>query len=181
MRLHDYLEYYAREQPDHPFAEMEGNSISYYDANHRANRFSHGLLESGLTNGDRFSYLAKNSIDMALMFFAASKVGVVPVPLNYRLAPREWLYILNDAGSKVLFCENEFIEGIETVRRMALVWGVRPVLCDDFRTIDGMIQTSLNAARQPGGLDSGSRIVIAGGSPAAGPGHTDFLRVAVVP
>lgn len=71
--------------------------------------------------------------------------------------------------------------GMETVRRMALVWGVRPVLCDDFKSIDGMIQTSLDAARQSGELDSGSRIVIAGGSPAAGPGHTDFLRVAVVP
>lgn len=71
--------------------------------------------------------------------------------------------------------------GMETVRRMALVWGVRPVLCDDFVTIDGMIQMSLDAAKIRGGIKSGARIVIAGGSPAAGPGHTDFLRVAVVP
>lgn len=116
MRLHDYLEYYAREIPDHPFAEMGGTSISYAQANQRANQFSHALLKSGLSNGCRFSYLAKNSIEMALMFFAASKVGVVPVPLNYRLAPREWLYIIDDAGSEVLFCTNEFIQAINSVR-----------------------------------------------------------------
>ena len=68
-----------------------------------------------------------------------------------------------------------------TVRGLALVWGVKPVLCDEFDSTDGMIRTSLDAAREEGGLASGDRIVIVGGSPAAGPGHTDFLRVAEVP
>lgn len=67
-----------------------------------------------------------------------------------------------------------------TVRRLNLVWGVRPFLCDDFESIDGMIRLSLDTARASGVVKPGGRIVIAGGSPAAGPGHTDFLRVAVV-
>ena len=67
----------------------------------------------------------------------------------------------------------------ETVRRMMLIWGVKPVLCDDFVTIDGMIQMSLEAVRDSGGVTSGSRVVIAGGSPDAGPGYSDFLRVAL--
>ncbi len=68
-----------------------------------------------------------------------------------------------------------------TVRRLALVWGVKPVLCDEFDSTDGMIRTSLDAARTAGGLSSGDHIVVIGGSPSAGPGHTDFLRVAAVP
>ena len=68
-----------------------------------------------------------------------------------------------------------------TVRGLALVWGVKPVLCDEFDTTDGMIRTSLDAARKAGGLSRGDHIVIVGGSPSAGPGHTDFLRVAAVP
>ncbi len=116
MRLHDYLEFYARETPDQPFAEMNGASIGYAEANQRANRMAHGFLASGLGRGDRISYLSKNSIDMSIMFFAASKAGVVPVPLNYRLAPREWLYIINDADSRALFCSGEFVEGIDSVR-----------------------------------------------------------------
>ena len=69
---------------------------------------------------------------------------------------------------------------METVRRMSLIWGVKPVLCDDFRTIDGMIQMSLDAVRNSGWVSSGARVVIAGGSPDAGPGYTDFLRVAIL-
>lgn len=116
MRLHDYLEYFAREQPEAPLAEMAGQTLSYEASNRRANRFAHALTAAGLRKGDRFAWLSKNSIDHALMFFAASKVGVVPVPLNYRLAPREWLYIANDAESRMLFVQSDFIDGIEQVR-----------------------------------------------------------------
>ncbi len=70
---------------------------------------------------------------------------------------------------------------VATVRGLALVWGVKPVLCAEFDTTDGMIRTSLDAARQAGGLSRGDHIVIVGGSPSAGPGHTDFVRVAAVP
>jgi acyl-coenzyme A synthetase/AMP-(fatty) acid ligase len=50
------------------------------------------------------------------MYFGASKVGVVPVPLNYRLAPREWLYIVNDSASRVLMAQSDFVEGVEQIR-----------------------------------------------------------------
>lgn len=69
---------------------------------------------------------------------------------------------------------------METVRRLLLVWGVRPVLCDEFKSIDGMVRMSLDAARNSGCVSPGARVVIAGGSPSAGPGHTDFLRVCVM-
>lgn len=68
----------------------------------------------------------------------------------------------------------------ETIRGMTLVWGVKPVLADEFHTTDGMTKNALDAARNAG-LASGERIVIAGGSPSAGPGFTDFLKVAVTP
>lgn len=72
----------------------------------------------------------------------------------------------------------------ETVRRLALVWGVKPVQCEEFDSpdgTDGMIRTSIDAARTAGGLVRGDHIIIVGGSPAAGPGHTDFMRVAAIP
>jgi acyl-CoA synthetase (AMP-forming)/AMP-acid ligase II len=116
MRLHDYLEFHARETPEKAYAQFDGSTLSYRDANRRANRIAHALVKSGLESGDRFGYLSKNSTDFALMYFGASKVGVVPVPLNYRLAPREWLYILNDAGSRMLIGQAEFVDGINRVR-----------------------------------------------------------------
>ena len=70
MRLHDYIEYYARTQPDTTFAEFnlpEGKQlISYSQENQRANQLARALLSGGLDHGDRFSYLSRNSSDMVL-------------------------------------------------------------------------------------------------------------------
>jgi len=46
-------------------------------------------VRAGLQIGDRIAMLSKNSIEYVLLYFAASKAGVVPVPLNYRLAPAD--------------------------------------------------------------------------------------------
>jgi acyl-CoA synthetase (AMP-forming)/AMP-acid ligase II len=51
-----------------------------------------------------------------LLYCAASKAGVVPVPLNYRLAPAEWAFILNDAEADVLFAAEEFLPAVEGIR-----------------------------------------------------------------
>ena len=116
MRLHDYLEFFARETPDHSCAEMGERKLTYLEVDRLANRFANSLLAQGLTKGDRFTYVSLNSIEMVIMYYGAAKVGVVPVPLNYRLAPREVLYIVNDSESKLLFSQPEFIDGIDTVR-----------------------------------------------------------------
>lgn len=116
MLLHEYLEFHARETPDRTYAEFNGATISFDEANRGANRFAHALTATGLKKGDRFAYLSRNSIDFALMYFGASKVGVIPVPLNYRLAPREWLYIANDSGSRVLMAQSDFVDGVDQIR-----------------------------------------------------------------
>ena len=60
--------------------------------------------------------LSKNSLEYAVFYFGASAAGVVPVPLNYRLAPAEWAYIVNDAGARMLIASEEFAEGVDSVR-----------------------------------------------------------------
>lgn len=119
MRLHDYLEYYAREMPERAFAEYNlpdgKQTLSYAEANARANKMARAMLDAGLNHGDRLAYLSKNSTDFVLMYFAAAKAGVVPVPLNYRLAPREWLYIINDSEAKLLVADAEYVEGIQSI------------------------------------------------------------------
>ncbi len=115
MRLHDYLEYFAREIPDHVCAEMNGKTLTYREVNFYANRFAYSLLAQGLHKGDHFTYISMNSMEMIVMYYGAAKTGIIPVPLNYRLAPHEALYIVNDSSSKLVFCQPEFSEGIDTV------------------------------------------------------------------
>jgi len=106
MRLHDYLDYRARELPTIVFAQMEGGrSLSYPEAREESCRIGNALVAAGLSPGDRVAFLSKNSVELALFYYAASRVGVVPVPLNYRLAAPEWAYIINDSQAKLLFAQ----------------------------------------------------------------------------
>ncbi len=117
MRLHDFLDYRAREQPEAQFAIHGERSITYHAAQAEVHRLANALINCcGLQTGDRIAILSKNSIEFILLYFAASKVGLVTIPLNYRLAPTEWIYILNDAEVKVLFAAGDYLQDVETIR-----------------------------------------------------------------
>ena len=117
MRVHDWFEYHARTRPDIPFLKQDGRSLSYRDADLRANRWAQAMMAAGLKVGDRIAYLSTNDIDMGVMYMACAKAGVAPVMLNYRLAPREWLWILENAECRMLFARGEeYLSEIEALR-----------------------------------------------------------------
>jgi acyl-CoA synthetase (AMP-forming)/AMP-acid ligase II len=116
MLLHDTFDYSAREHPTGEFAVQGVRSISYAEAQALANRIANALVAEGLVPGDRVALLSKNSIEHALWYYACSKAGVVPVPLNFRLAPPEWSYILNDSGAKLVFAQDALAEALAPVR-----------------------------------------------------------------
>jgi acyl-CoA synthetase (AMP-forming)/AMP-acid ligase II len=62
MRLHDFLDYHARERPELDFAILGDRRITYAEANVQANQLAHAFMEAGLQTGDRFAYLSKNSL-----------------------------------------------------------------------------------------------------------------------
>ena len=116
MLLNEVFEKEVSKKPDHLFSEFEGKKITYNEANIIANNLAHALISEGLKKGDRFSFLSKNCPEMAIMYYAASKVGLVPVPLNYRLADKEWEYIINDSASKLIIArKSEYVSRIDGI------------------------------------------------------------------
>src|SRR3989304_3407042 len=116
MRLHDFLDYRAREHADEEFAVHGDRRMTYREALAQVNRLANALVSAGLQVGDRIAVLSKNSIEYAVIYYGASKAGVVPVPLNYRLAPGEWSYIINDAGAKLLIAADDYVNAIDPIR-----------------------------------------------------------------
>ena len=116
FRLHDDLDYRAREHGDTDFAVLGDRHLTYAEAALRVNRIANALIAEGLEIGDRVACLSKNSIEHALLYYGCSKAGVVPVPLNYRLAAPEWEFILNDSGAKLLIAQPELAAALEPVR-----------------------------------------------------------------
>jgi len=67
-----------------------------------------------------------------------------------------------------------------TARRLALLWGLHPMICDDANDIDEMIEQACEAAVQTGLARPGSSLVITAGMPFGTPGATNLLRIAWV-
>ena len=68
--------------------------------------------EWGVKYGDRLAILGKNSAEYFEFQFACFRLGAVMLPLNWRLAEAELLFILNDAEPLGLLYDAEFAERI---------------------------------------------------------------------
>jgi pyruvate kinase len=69
---------------------------------------------------------------------------------------------------------------VETARRLALAWGVHPVLCPEVTDVAGMSERACEAALREGLAAPGDTIVISAGVPFGTPGTTNLLRIAQV-
>lgn len=67
-----------------------------------------------------------------------------------------------------------------TFRRMALVWGVIPLLIPMFKTIDEMIETVVKAAEDANLVERGDSLVLIAGVPFGIGGQTNFLKIHTV-
>jgi pyruvate kinase len=66
---------------------------------------------------------------------------------------------------------------LATYRQMALVWGVEPLLVDEFADTEAMIVTVMEAARARGLVQDGELVIITAGVPLGGTGLTNLLKV----
>lgn len=69
-----------------------------------------GMLRAlGLAPGERFAILSRNTARYGELLYAAYWLGVVPVPVNFRLAPAEIALLLADAECRVIAAEERFV------------------------------------------------------------------------
>jgi pyruvate kinase len=64
-----------------------------------------------------------------------------------------------------------------TRNQLSLVWGVTPIELPDSNTIDEVVENAIDAARQAGCGSAGEIVAVLAGSPDAGVGRTDLLRL----
>jgi fatty-acyl-CoA synthase len=91
--------------------------LTYRELNRRVNRLAAWLMSAGLRQGDRCAYLSYNEIEVVELIFAAAKIGLVLVPLNWRLAARELSFILLDSSTETLFFDAEFTKTVEALKK----------------------------------------------------------------
>ena len=90
--------------------------LTYKELQGRVHQLSNGLRKIGIKKGDKVAYLAPNSVEMLEGFYGVFQLGAVMVPLNIRLQPADYVFILNHSESKVLFVDQDLYHLIEPVR-----------------------------------------------------------------
>lgn len=115
MRLFDFLDYQAERNPDRPLLVSNVRSLSYEETKIETQKLAIAMLGLGLKEGDRVAILSKNTVEYLIFYYACARIGVVCVPLNFRLAPAEWEFILSNSQAKFLLCEKEFLDPINSI------------------------------------------------------------------
>lgn len=102
--------------PHKPALIYEDRPITYKELNDGANRFAHYLKEKGIKKGDRISVLLRNCPEFFELYFAAAKLGLIFVSLNFRLVGPELEYQLNNSDSGALVFHDVLTENVESIR-----------------------------------------------------------------
>ena len=108
----DWLRTWTRFQPDAEAVVDVGTGRRWTYAALLADSLAWAaqLQQQGVRRGDRVAVLAQNRGETLALLFACAELGAVFFPLNWRLAPAELRWQLEDCAARVLLVEDRFAE-----------------------------------------------------------------------
>lgn len=83
--------------------------VTYHQLRERVVQLGTAYFELGLQKGDRMAVLSENRTEWALAYLAAVTMGLVVVPIDKDLTPREIRHILNFAQPKLLVGSRDYV------------------------------------------------------------------------
>ena len=90
--------------------------LTYAQFLDRCDRWSSILQQLGIGQGDRVAYIAPNTHAQLESFYAVPQVGAVLVPVNYRLTPDDFAYLINHSGARIVCAHSEYLAAVESIR-----------------------------------------------------------------
>ncbi len=112
----DIPRYHARTRPDYAAMIYEGRVTTYAELDRRTSQLANGLIAAGLKPQSRVAFLDKNSDRFFDIYLGTAKSNTVLVGVNWRLAPPEVAYVINNAGAEALFIGHEYLPMLAQIR-----------------------------------------------------------------
>src|SRR5881394_2924098 len=110
MDLADLIDRNAAFAPEKPAIHFQSSTLAYSELSERIAAAARALKSQlGVGRGDRVAILSLNHPDYLVLLYACARLGALLVPLNWRLAVPEQVYILCDASVKALIVEQAFV------------------------------------------------------------------------
>ena len=120
MIIGEILRWNAKRHPNKTAFVFDGHRYTFGQFLERVNRLSTGFLQMDLKKGDRVALMAQNCHHHLEIFFAAAKVGLILVPINFRALESEILYAVNNAEPRALILSRDYHDRIKTTRNTSL-------------------------------------------------------------
>lgn len=103
-----HFEKLARRAPSRTSVVVDSFVYSRQQIFEAANALTAGLWAQGIRKGDRVAIIRRNAPLHMVALLAASRIGAILVPLNFRLSPSEFQVILDDADCAAVICGPRF-------------------------------------------------------------------------
>jgi len=110
MYIQDSIAYWARHDPSRPAVAVGDRVLySYGEMHARISALATWLVsaDTGVKQGDRVIILVQNTVEFFESLFACWQAGVIAVPVNTRLHPREIRYIVKQCSASLCLCSEE--------------------------------------------------------------------------
>jgi len=119
--LGDLLTRTAVKYPEKWAFTYKSRKVTYKELDDLVNQTAHGLIQDGITKGNRLAILSKNSLDFVITLFAVARIGAVLIPINYMLKEKDISYILQHANVKGLFAAEEYTTILEKAAKDVMI------------------------------------------------------------
>ena len=106
--LHDLINRNAKLYGSNTALVFGDQRVTHAQYAERTARLAAGLAAAGVGQGDRLAILAPNCLEYVDLFGAAAQLGVIVVPINWRLSAEEVAYVIEDVAPRVLIVADEF-------------------------------------------------------------------------
>jgi acyl-CoA synthetase (AMP-forming)/AMP-acid ligase II len=90
--------------------------LNYRQFGERCDRWSSALQALGVQRGDRVAYISPNTRSHLEGYYAVPQIGAAIVPINYRLTPDDFAYLITHSGSKIVCAHPDQMDAVDRVR-----------------------------------------------------------------
>ncbi|MEX2626054.1 MAG: long-chain-fatty-acid--CoA ligase [Ilumatobacteraceae bacterium] len=111
----DIVRVHGTDRSDHLALIQEERRVTWGELYERSKRVARALADAGVGEQDRIAFLDKNGIEHFEVFFGASLLNAVCIDVNWRLAPPEVEYIVNDGHAEVLVVGPDFVPVLDAI------------------------------------------------------------------
>ena len=117
MDLGAKLKKNAEDFPEKPAVIFDDKVTTYAELNNRAARFGNAMTSLGIKPRQRVAIILRNRNEFLEIIYGLVKAGMTLVPVNWRLAPEEMSYVINNSDAVAVVVGDEFLEKLTPVMK----------------------------------------------------------------